>query len=256
MSNCLRGASLFALMLAMVQPAWAGDVACGVGQSVQGEMGGGGAGDIVEVGTARPHVGWYRIVFSWNAPNGDWYDPSLLEMHPAGTNDRCVVGAPVATPVPQDTAAAPAPASPDAQSSSRCLAGRRVVNRQNQAGNVVGESNGMCVVRLDDGRTQSSLPWMLSDEGAAAAAAGGLAAGTYTCSTNNAGFFPIRIVDSRAYEDRAGHAGSYQLDAPSGRISFGSGSLQAFHSKLLGPGKFGLSADSSSFFATVCNFKR
>lgn len=62
---------------------------CQVGTKVQGDMGGGKAGTIAEIGTESPHVGWYRIVFDWNAPRGDWYDPRTWQIRIAGTDSRC-----------------------------------------------------------------------------------------------------------------------------------------------------------------------
>ncbi len=58
---------------------------CGVGTQVEFEDGARGVGTIKEIGTKSPHVGWYRIVFSWNGPNGDWYSPKDWGMFIAGT---------------------------------------------------------------------------------------------------------------------------------------------------------------------------
>lgn len=62
---------------------------CGVSTRVEFEDGGRGIGTIAEVGTKPPHVGWYRIVFSWNGPNGDWYSPKDWGMFVAGTKNKC-----------------------------------------------------------------------------------------------------------------------------------------------------------------------
>ncbi|HJU62773.1 MAG TPA: hypothetical protein VJ864_12070 [Candidatus Binatia bacterium] len=62
---------------------------CGVGTRVEFEDGARGVGTIKEIGTESPHVGWYRIVFSWNSPNGDWYSPKNWGILIAGTKTKC-----------------------------------------------------------------------------------------------------------------------------------------------------------------------
>ena len=53
----------------------------------------------------------------------------------------------------------------------------------------------------------------------------------------------------------SGSRGSYSLDAATSMIRFSSGSLSGYNSKLLGPGKFGLSEDSTTMFYTVCKLQ-
>jgi len=60
------------------------------------------------------------------------------------------------------------------------------------------------------------------------------------------------VVDRR---QRRGTRGNYSFDTATSMISFSSGSLLGYNSKLLGPGKFGLSEDSTTMFYTVCNLK-
>lgn len=257
----------FAGLGVLVSPAHAVD--CGVGDQVQGDMGGGAKGTIAEIGTQPPHVGWYRIVFEWNKPRGDWYQPSQWEVRPVGSDSRCGVGAPTRAAPMQDNAAPvrkppapirdqPPPATPDPRlpSTERCRSGARVVDRQERAGVVLGENNGSCLVRLDDGSSKNYLAWMLSPEGAASAPVQGLAPGRYTCSADGAGQFAITIAGGGSYSDRAGKPGRYRLDAATGNISFDSGSLAGQHSKLLGPGKFGLSSAPTKMYYAVCNLKR
>jgi len=62
---------------------------CAVGTRVAFEDGTRGVGTINEVGTKSPHVGWYRIVFNWNGPNGDWYSPKDWGIFIAGTKTKC-----------------------------------------------------------------------------------------------------------------------------------------------------------------------
>jgi hypothetical protein len=74
---------------------------CNVGTRVQGDMGGGKVGTIAEIGKDRPYEGKYRIVFDWNQPSGDWYDPTLWRMFVAGTQNACgAAAAPAPTPPP------------------------------------------------------------------------------------------------------------------------------------------------------------
>ncbi|HXG64358.1 MAG TPA: hypothetical protein VNO70_04575 [Blastocatellia bacterium] len=91
--SCLKSALIaiisFPLLFSAGTDVIAQQQECGVGTQVQGNMGGGAKGTIAEIGTEPPHVGWYRIVFNWNAPKGDWYDPKTWEIRIAGTNIRC-----------------------------------------------------------------------------------------------------------------------------------------------------------------------
>ena len=246
-------------MLLAAPLAQAADVACGVGQRVQGEMAGGKVGEIVEVGSESPHVGWYRITYDW-APKGEWFDPRTWDVHPQGSADRCIVAASaapaaVAAPDTAPSAVESAPATPSDPSTDRCPAGKEVVDREQRRGTIQGERNGACVVRLADGSERSYLRWMLEDPSApAAASAATLAAGTYVCSTNGAGIFRITLDGNGGYTDRAGATGDYAI-AADGRLGFEGGSLDAYHAKVLGPRKFGLASAPTTQFHTVCNLK-
>lgn len=232
---------------------------------VAGEFGGGEVGTIAEIGSISPHVGAYRVTFGWS-PKGEWYHPRTWEVHPEGTQDRCVTGAPSRAPTNSalgypssghsaSASASNSPAAAAMPSTESCREGTAVRDRQGRMGTVQGESNGMCVVRLEDGSRVSYLAWMLAPAGAAAApAVGGLAAGSYVCSTDGAGQFPIRIVDASRYVDRAGAAGSYNLQGD--LILFSSGSLAGYYSRLLADGKFGLSSSEVRTFYVVCNRSR
>ena len=68
-----------------------------------------------------------------------------------------------------------------------------------------------------------------------------------------AGQFPITIVDGSTYSDRAGQSGRYSINGA--QITFRSGSLRGQFSRILGPGKFGLSTDQNRMFYGVCNLK-
>lgn len=109
----MKLAAILAFLLAAGAPAFAQDP-CGVGTRVQFEDGMRGVGTIAEIGTQSPHVGWYRIVFSW-APKGEWFPPKAFGMFVAGTQTRCG-GAPAAAapPAPRPGAAPAAPRAPAA----------------------------------------------------------------------------------------------------------------------------------------------
>jgi hypothetical protein len=236
----------------------AADTACGAGQTVQGDMGGGAPGTIAEVGSAPPHVGWYRIVFSWNAPGGDWYNPEQWNMSPAGSSARCRAAPPATAASANETRSAPAPdnqrttAAPT--STDRCPSGTRAVDRKRRQGRIDGENNGMCRFVLDDGSVESLLPWMLSAVGANPQDGGGLAPGSYTCTTNGAGIFRVTLEADGDYVDRAGKSGQYRLNAD-GTLNFASGSLQGYYGRTLPGGRFGLGARPDSMLATVCDRK-
>lgn len=249
-----------ALALALTGGAHAATVSCGVGDRVEGEFGGGEIGTIAEIGTEAPHVGSYRITFGWS-PKGEWYHPNTWDVHPQGSADRCqppgaaAAGSTPAVAASNDDDSPPAVAAAlpaGIEPSDDCRPGTRVTDRQQRAGEVRGELNGMCVVALDDGGSRSYLAWMLSPATQGAdASAGKLSAGRYVCSTAGAGHFDIHIVDGSTYADRAGKRGSYTLVGD--RIEFQSGSLADYHSRLLGDGKFGLASEPVQTFYVVCN---
>ncbi len=247
------------LLLTLSGEVLGASVSCGVGDRVHSEMGGGKVGTIEEVGTQSPHVGWYRISYDW-APAGEWYPPATLDIHPEGSSDRCQPpsGAGTATsgaPAAAGAANAQASQAPvGVKPSDDCRPGTRVVDRQQRSGEVQGESNGMCVVALDDGGNRSYLAWMLSPEGAGSdTESAGLSTGRYVCSTAGAGYFDVHIIDGSTYADRAGKRGSYSLAGD--RIEFQSGSLADYYSRILGPAKFGLSTEEVRTFYVVCNLK-
>jgi hypothetical protein len=74
---------------------------CGVGTRVEFEDGARGIGTIQEIGTESPHVGWYRIVFSWNSPKGDWYSPKNWGILIAGSKTKCGQETAGAKPAPR-----------------------------------------------------------------------------------------------------------------------------------------------------------
>lgn len=196
-------------------PTAAGPGACAIGTRVVGEHGG-GTGTIAEVGTEPPHVGWYRVTFSWS-PRGEWYDPRTWTLNDVATGQRCRT-----SPVSDDEAPRPAPRpEPD-------------------------DDDEPAPVRVPRPRPQPTA--------APRTAGGSLPAGRYTCSMPGAGQFPITIADADTYSDRGGQSGRYRVDGD--QITFESGSLRGTFSRILGPGKFGLSLDQNSSFYGVCNLKR
>ncbi len=194
-------------------------VTCGVGQEVQAELGG-GKGTIAEVGSVPPHVGWYRVVYTWNAPNGDWYDPKSWKLYAAGSTSRCQAPQPAGARKPVASASGTPGASPTPGAS-----------------------------RSADRAPAPPSPTTASRTPAA------LKPGSYSCSAGAAGSFPIVIKAGGTYVDRAGKSGRFSLDAASAIVTFSSGSLAGQHSKVLGPGKFGLSSVAAKNFSVVCNLR-
>jgi hypothetical protein len=201
-----------------VATAAAQTVYCGPGTQVISENGG-GTGTIAEIGTEPPHVGWYRVTFSWS-PRGEWYDPSTWKLYPAGTQQRCTPQRPGTSPAPPAPPSAPRPAGRPAP--------------------------------LDDDDEPAAVP--VPRPQPPQAGGGSLPLGRYTCSMPGAGQFPITIVDGSTYSDRGGKSGRYRLQGQ--QLLFESGSLRGTFSRILGPGKFGLSLDQNSSFYGVCNLKR
>lgn len=200
-----------AVLASMAPAAAAQTVYCGPGTRVERESGGGGLGTIEAIGTQPPHVGWYRISYSWS-PGGEWYDPSTWVVYPVGTRQRCSPNAraPQAPQAPR--APRPTPSAGD-----------------------------------DDAPVRVPRP----NTSPAAAGGGALPRGRYTCSMSSAGGqFPITIVDRSTYSDRGGQSGRYRVAGD--QITFESGSLQGTFSRILGPGKFGLSTHQNSSFYGVC----
>jgi hypothetical protein len=98
------------LFLAAASNVMAQSQDCALGTKVQLKEG--STGTLAEIGTERPHVGWYRIVHTWS-PRGEWYDPKTWVTYIAGTETRCLPGA-TATPPPATPAPSrPAPTRPD-----------------------------------------------------------------------------------------------------------------------------------------------
>lgn len=61
---------------------------CGVGTKIEFEDDRGKIGTIEEIGTKPPHVGWFRIAFSWN-PKGEWFPSDYTRLRIAGTDRMC-----------------------------------------------------------------------------------------------------------------------------------------------------------------------
>lgn len=95
---------------------------CAIGDHVQLKEG--SDGTLAEIGTESPHVGWYRITFSWS-PKGEWYNPATWETRKVDTGEVCVVDAPARGPsaapaVPIAAASAPRPAVASTAESADC----------------------------------------------------------------------------------------------------------------------------------------
>ena len=102
----LIAALAFALLSGASPVAVAQEGGCKVGTRVEFEDGGRGLGTIEEIGTAPPHVGWYRVSLSWS-PNGEWYPPKNIGILIAGTKTRCGQESAVGTKQPRDSQGEP-----------------------------------------------------------------------------------------------------------------------------------------------------
>lgn len=142
----------------------------------------------------------------------------------------------------------------------QCVAGVRVVDREGNAGEIVGINNGLCEVRKDDGKNRSYMHWYLRPAGASAKPTDELAEGLYSCytlvgGTTNYAFIDIRIISDDEYEDKNGDSGDYRLE-DSGKIVFESGSLKRANAKLMAGPRIGLNMDGGSFYNITCSPKK
>jgi hypothetical protein len=213
--------------LLLTSAAEAQTVYCGPGTAVESENGGGPA-RIEEIGTEAPHVGWYRVSFTWS-PRGEWYNPATWKLYPTGTKKICSPKQPASAPPQLELPARPAPILQPTRStpSSRPF-----------------DDDEPAIKGAPQPRPSSAPP----------SGGGSLPAGRYVCSMPSAGQFPITIVDGSTYTDRAGQSGRYGVNGT--QVTFESGSLRGQFSRILGPGKFGLSTDQNRMFYGVCNLKR
>src|SRR5882672_7599967 len=90
------------------------------------------------------------------------------------------------------------------KSVKECVVGKRVVNNMGDKGKILRISQGtLCVVLLDTGKEQSSIFWMLRDEGASAETNDKLVPGTYACYAGNPNqytFMDLKIWSPNSYE--------------------------------------------------------
>lgn len=103
----LTAALVFGSMVSAGTEAIAQEQGCAVGTRIEFEDGGRGIGTIMEIGNQSPHLGWYRVVFKWNGPRGDWYSPKDWGIFVAGTKSKCGPAPARGTPPPQHRADAP-----------------------------------------------------------------------------------------------------------------------------------------------------
>ena len=157
---------------------------------------------------------------------------------------------------------------------SDCVVGKRVVNRDGQAGVIDLAEGTSCRVKLDaTGKSDYNIFWMLRPEvGTGKAASGakagketgsgqatasaGIPTGKYQCymlagTMLNYAFIDIHIEGPNRYRDKSGKTGTYSL-ADNQKIVF-SGSLASANAKLLPGGNIGLNMNGGSFYNTTCN---
>ena len=158
-----------------------------------------------------------------------------------------------------------------------CVVGKRVVNRDNQAGVIVSADGSSCRVKLDaTGKIDYNIFWMLSPEGSgggkpsgAAAtrtpgttegsSAGAIPTGVYKCymlagTTLNYAFIDIHVTGGNRYRDKSGKSGTFTVDG-AGKIVF-TGPLAAANAKLLSGPRIGLNMSGGNFYNTTCSISR
>lgn len=144
------------------------------------------------------------------------------------------------------------------KSVKECVPGKRVINNGGDKGKILRISQGtLCVVLLDTGKEQSSIFWMLRDEGASAETNDKLVPGAYECfagSPPQYTFVDLRITSANSYE-WAGQRGRFHVE-PSRKIVYETGPLAKYTSKLLAGPSVGLNSDGGSFFGTHCDLKK
>ncbi len=145
------------------------------------------------------------------------------------------------------------------KSVNECVAGKRVANNSGDKGVILRISQGtMCVVKLDaTGKEQSSIFWMLHDEGGSAETNDKLVPGNYACYAglpNQYTFNDLKILSGTSYE-WAGQQGKFHVD-PSRRIVYETGPLAKYTSKLLAGPSVGLNTDGGAFFGTHCDLQK
>jgi len=145
------------------------------------------------------------------------------------------------------------------KSVKECVPGKRVVNNMGDKGKILRVSQGtLCVVLLDaTGKEQSSIFWMLREEGASAETNDKLVPGTYACYAGNPNqytFNDLKILSANSYE-WAGQRGRFHVE-PSRKIVYETGPLAKYTSKLLAGPSVGLNTDGGTFFGTHCDLQK
>jgi hypothetical protein len=147
------------------------------------------------------------------------------------------------------------------KSAADCVAGKRVMNRRNEAGKITKATGSMCTVLWDStSKEVATLFWMLRPEGDSRETSDKLVNGVYKCyslagTTLNYMFLDVHITGSDSYQDQKGNAGKYSIES-SGKIVFSSGPLQKANGKLLRGPKIGLNMNGGTFFNTTCGMRK
>jgi hypothetical protein len=145
------------------------------------------------------------------------------------------------------------------KSVNECVAGKRVANNSGDKGKILRISQGtLCVVLLDaTGKEQSSIFWMLHEEGGSAETNDKLVPGTYACYAgvpNQYTFNDLKILSANTYE-WAGERGRFHVET-SRKIVYETGPLAKYTSKLLAGPSVGLNTGGGTFFGTHCDFQK
>jgi len=150
------------------------------------------------------------------------------------------------------------PARADAFKSAKdCVAGKRVIDRQNRKGTVVKLANdNLCQVKLDeDGKTEYFIFWMLTELGQNPNPPVKLVVGTYECFQGGQyTFMDMYVTGENTYKSDAG-SGRFRVEA-NNKIVFETGPLAKYTSRAEAGPHILLSTNGGSFYGTSCELKK
>ena len=147
------------------------------------------------------------------------------------------------------------------KSAAECVVGRRVADKDGNAGKVIGINRWQsvnCDVQMDKtGERRTFIFWMLHAEGESPETNDKLVNGTYPCYAGlpvQYTFMDIHITSPNTYDTSAGR-GKFHVD-PSRKIVFESGPLAKYTAKLDAGPTIKLNQDGGRFYGTTCGLHK